>query len=119
VIQNLLGNALKFSKPAERPVIHIYSEIVAEKSFDCPVCPGGKYCRIHISDNGIGFDDRYLDRIFAMFQRLNPKEAYEGTGMGLAIVKKIIGAHKGIITANSKEGEGATFTIVIPISHEN
>lgn len=116
VIQNLVSNALKFSKKEVRPHIRLSAQKVAAKSFDSPPSDTGPYCRISVTDNGIGFDEQYVDKIFVMFQRLNAKEAYQGTGMGLAIVKKIVEGHHGIITARSKEGEGATFIIVLPIT---
>lgn len=116
VFQNLISNSLKFSRKEEQPVININAELIDEKSFDAPgVAGNGSYYRITVSDNGIGFDEKYLTKIFAMFQRLNPREAYEGTGIGLAIVKKIIDKHNGLITAHSQEGHGATFVIVLPL----
>lgn len=118
VFQNLIGNALKFSGNTDKPVIEITSEIIAEKSFDSPVSPDGKFCRISVKDNGIGFDEIYLDRIFIIFQSLNDRQTYEGTGIGLAIAKKIIEKHNGLITAKSKPGEGASFIIVLPLKYE-
>lgn len=115
VFQNILSNALKFSKKDELPVIKVTSEIVADKSIDSPPTPEGNYCRISIIDNGIGFDEQYRDKIFTIFQRLHTKEKYEGTGIGLAITKKIIDKHNGVITANSAEGKGSNFIIVLPI----
>jgi len=115
VFQNLLSNAIKFSKKGEKALIHIKGDIVAEKNIDSPVDPSGAYCRISIKDNGIGFQEKYLDKIFTLFQRLHGKEEYEGTGIGLAIVKKIIDKHNGIISAHSQEGIGTTFIIVLPI----
>lgn len=112
---NLLSNALKFSKKEVKPVIHISSEVVKEKSIDSEAAADGGYCRILVTDNGIGFEEKYLDKIFTLFQRLHGKAEYEGTGIGLAIVKKIIDKHNGIITARSKEGEGTTFIIVLPL----
>lgn len=88
VFQNLIGNALKFSGGNEPPLIEITSEIIVDKSFDSPTSPEGKYCRIIVKDNGIGFDEIYLDRIFIIFQSLNDRQTYEGTGIGLAIAKK-------------------------------
>jgi signal transduction histidine kinase/FixJ family two-component response regulator len=114
VFQNIISNAIKFSKKGTPPVIKITGEHVASKSFDAPSVENGKWCRLTIKDNGIGFDEVYLDKIFTIFQRLNSKEDYEGTGIGLAIVKKIIDKHNGIITARSKENVGATFIIVMP-----
>ena len=118
VFQNLIGNALKFSGNTDQPVIEITSEIIAEKSFDSPVSPDGKFCRIMVKDNGIGFDEIYLDRIFIIFQSLNDRQKYEGTGIGLAIAKKIIEKHNGLITAKSQIGEGASFIIILPLKYE-
>lgn len=118
VFQNLIGNALKFSGNTDKPVIEITSEIIAEKSFESPVSADGKFCRIVVKDNGIGFDEIYLDRIFIIFQSLNDRQKYEGTGIGLAIAKKIIEKHNGLITAKSKEGEGASFIIILPLKYE-
>jgi signal transduction histidine kinase len=109
---------LKFSGNAAHPLIEITSELIAEKSFDSPVSPEGKFCRIMVKDNGIGFDEIYLDRIFIIFQSLNDRQSYEGTGIGLAIAKKIIEKHNGLITAKSKVGEGANFIIVLPLKYE-
>lgn len=112
VFQNLISNALKFSKKDTPSVINVSSEIVYEHS------PGGgkkEYCRITVSDNGIGFNEQYLGKIFTIFQRLNPKDAYEGTGIGLAIVKKIVEKHNGTISASSSEGQGAAFIIKLPV----
>ncbi|RYF95437.1 MAG: hybrid sensor histidine kinase/response regulator, partial [Chitinophagaceae bacterium] len=116
VFQNMISNALKFSRKNIPPVVRITAERVNSKSFEAEPDQNGKYCRIRIADNGIGFDEIYLDKIFTIFQRLNSKEDYEGTGIGLAIVKKIMDKHNGIITAKSKENEGATFILVLPVS---
>ncbi len=118
VFQNLIGNALKFSGSEDKPVIEITSETILEKSIDSPTSPDGKFCRIMVKDNGIGFDEIYLDRIFIIFQSLNDRQSYEGTGIGLAIAKKIIEKHNGLITAKSKLGEGASFIIVLPLKYE-
>ncbi|TDH29058.1 hybrid sensor histidine kinase/response regulator [Segetibacter sp. 3557_3] len=115
VFQNLISNALKFSKKDIAPKIVLSSELVEAKSFSANVSAKGDFCRITISDNGIGFNDKYLDKIFTMFQRLHTREEYAGTGIGLTIVKKIVERHSGIITADSKEGEGTTFIIVLPV----
>ena len=115
VFQNLISNAIKFSKKDQKALIHIKGEIIAEKDIDSPADPMGAYCRISIKDNGIGFQEKYLDKIFTLFQRLHGKEEYEGTGIGLAIVKKIIDKHNGIISAHSEEGVGTTFIIVLPL----
>jgi signal transduction histidine kinase len=115
VFQNIISNALKFSIPGRPPVISISSKTIKEKSFAAEESPDGEYCLINIKDNGIGFDEKYVDNIFALFQRLNSKDQYEGTGIGLAIAKKIIDKHNGMITAHSREGEGAEFLIVLPL----
>lgn len=109
VFQNLLSNALKFSQKEKQPVINIDAVYLKD-----PVT-GEDHCRITVSDNGIGFDDRYVNKIFTLFQRLNPREAYEGTGIGLAIAKKIVDNHSGTITARSKENNGAQFIITLPL----
>lgn len=118
VFQNLIGNALKFSGNSQHPLIEITSELIADKSFDSPVAAEGKFCRITVKDNGIGFDEIYLDRIFIIFQSLNDRQSYEGTGIGLAIAKKIIEKHNGLITAKSQVGKGASFIIVLPLKYE-
>jgi len=118
VFQNLIGNALKFSGNSQHPLIEITSEIILDKSFDSPVSPQGKFCRITVKDNGIGFDEIYLDRIFIIFQSLNDRQSYEGTGIGLAIAKKIIEKHNGLITAKSQIGQGASFIIILPLKYE-
>jgi signal transduction histidine kinase/DNA-binding response OmpR family regulator len=119
IFQNVISNALKFSKKDITPIVHIKAETIAEKSFTALTAPDGKFCRITISDNGIGFDEVYLEKIFTIFQRLNPKEHYEGTGIGLAIVKKIVDKHGGIITARSAENAGASFIIILPLKQDN
>lgn len=114
MFQNIISNALKFTVQGRVPVIDIKAETVSEKAIDAPVNQNGAYSRITISDNGIGFNEMYLDKIFTIFQRLNPREEYEGTGIGLAIAKKIIEKHDGLITAQSRDNAGATFIIVLP-----
>jgi signal transduction histidine kinase len=112
---NLIGNSLKFARPGVRPHIKIWSELSDQRSFDCPAAVKGEFARIYVSDNGIGFNDEFLDKMFTIFQRLHLKGEYEGTGIGLAIVKKIIEKHNGIISAKGTEGEGATFMILLPL----
>lgn len=118
VFQNLIGNALKFSNNTNSPLIEITSELIETKSFDGKPSPEGKYCRIIVKDNGIGFDEVYLDRIFIIFQSLNDRQTYEGTGIGLAIAKKIIEKHNGLITAKSEVGKGASFIMVLPLQYQ-
>jgi signal transduction histidine kinase/DNA-binding response OmpR family regulator len=115
VFQNLISNALKFSREGVAPVISITAELVESKLIDSSYDASGAYCRIAISDNGIGFNEKFLDRIFVIFQRLNNHSQYEGTGIGLAIAKKIIDKHNGLISARSSENEGAQFIITLPI----
>lgn len=119
LFQNILSNALKFSRPGVAPVVHISSEMIALRNLDAEADEAGDFCRIIIKDNGIGFDEQYLEKIFTLFQRLNPKEAYEGTGIGLAIARKIVEKHNGLITAKSREGEGASFVIILPLKQVN
>jgi len=112
LLQNLIGNALKFRRPEEPPVVKVDAQIIPD-----PAAPGKKLCRLTVADNCIGFDEKYLDRIFNVFQRLHTRNEYEGTGMGLAIVRKIARYHGGDITAKSKPGEGSTFIMTIPVDH--
>lgn len=116
LFQNLVGNSLKFSKPGVSPEIEIFGELIAEKDFDSLASPIGKYCKITVKDNGIGFDIKYLSKVFIIFQSLNDRNAYEGTGIGLAIAKKIVEKHDGLITAESQVGVGSSFIILLPLS---
>ena len=115
VFQNLIGNALKFAKSDIPPVVTIQAERIAAKDFDAAVTPNGPFCRITVQDNGIGFDEKFLGRIFIIFQRLHSPSTYEGTGIGLAIAKKNIDKHHGLITARSHPGDGASFIVVLPM----
>ncbi len=117
LLQNLIGNALKFSKPGEAPVVRVSAEIVAGLDASGRARRGGT-CRILVADNGIGFDEKYLDRIFTIFQRLHGRGDYEGTGIGLAICRKIVERHGGTITAQSQPGHGATFIVTLPLQHQ-
>jgi PAS domain S-box-containing protein len=107
VFQNIISNGLKFSRDGRKPVIRLTSKTIRYKSFDSEEQPDGPYCLITIKDNGIGFDEKYVTKIFSLFERLNAKDKYEGTGIGLAIAKKIIDKHHGLIRASSHEGDGA------------
>lgn len=113
LMQNLIGNALKFSKPGTRPHVIINSEIISKGA--PAVFDGQQVCHIVFSDNGIGFDQNFSEQIFQLFQKLHSKDEYAGTGLGLAIVKKIIENHNGVITASGEPGKGATFDIYIPV----
>jgi PAS domain S-box-containing protein len=116
VFQNIISNALKFARMGVPPVITISSQRIRERSFNSVEDKNGPYCMIRVLDNGIGFDERYVQNIFSLFERLNPKDKYEGTGIGLAIAKKIIEKYNGLITAISTQGEGSEFRIVLPVS---
>jgi len=115
VFQNIISNALKFSKKDEKPHVRITAELVGNCAIEARKAKDGEYCRIVITDNGIGFDNQYAEKIFTIFQRLHAREKYDGTGIGLAITRKIIEKHNGIITASSVENEGARFVIVLPL----
>ena len=115
LLQNLIGNALKFHKPGEPPLVNLWCERVASGGVNKEPS-GGDLCRIHVADNGIGFDEKYLDRIFTVFQRLHGRHAYEGTGVGLAVCRRIAERHGGSITATSEPGRGSTFMVTLPIS---
>jgi light-regulated signal transduction histidine kinase (bacteriophytochrome) len=105
VLQNLLSNALKFYREDVALVVRMRTES----------SEGGR-CVIAVEDNGIGFDNKYAERIFGTFQRLHGREKYEGTGIGLSIARKIAWRHDGEITASSLEGEGATFRLTLPLA---
>jgi PAS domain S-box-containing protein len=107
LFQNLIGNGLKFRKPGESPVVKIDSQAQTLPS-------GVAGWQINVEDNGIGFDEKYRDRIFQIFQRLHGRNEYEGTGIGLAICRKIVDRHGGSVTANSSPGAGAKFIITLP-----
>jgi len=112
---NLISNSIKFSNPLNRPVIQIRSQVEKGKKLrEESLFKEQNYCHISISDNGIGFEQQYSEKIFELFQRLHGKAQYNGTGIGLAIVKKIVENHRGIITAKSEINKGATFDIYIP-----
>ena len=117
MFQNLIGNSMKFRRPDVPCVIEITAERIAHRSFTSPTDPNGKFTRIVVRDNGIGFDNKFNSLIFEIFQRLNPKAEFEGTGIGLSIVKKVIEKHDGLVTAASEENSGATFTMVLPVEH--
>jgi PAS domain S-box-containing protein len=112
LFQNLIGNALKFHQANKPPYVKIYSHIVEPQL----IASGNTECQIIVEDNGIGFDSKYLDRIFQVFQRLHNHSEYEGTGMGLAICRKIVERHQGTLIAESQLGQGAKFIITLPIN---
>ncbi|RFS17019.1 PAS domain S-box protein [Emticicia sp. C21] len=115
LLMNLISNSLKFSKPEVKPHIQINCMARMGSSIDnLTVNPDKKYCQITIEDNGIGFEEEYNERIFEIFQRLHGKSEYTGTGIGLAIVKKIVENHNGFITASGVPNEGARFDVYLP-----
>lgn len=112
---NLLNNSLKFSRPDVKPVITIrHHELDAEDTERLQLPEDVCWHQLDFTDNGIGFNAEYAERIFTIFQRLNNKENYPGTGIGLALCKKVVENHDGLISAESKENNGSTFTIILP-----
>ena len=113
---NLLGNALKFSKPGVPPVIHISCGLLTagEVPGHLHLNDGTSYCEIIFQDNGIGIDKKFAEQVFLIFQRLNARERFEGTGIGLALCKKIVLSHQGEIYMTSAEGGGTQFHVVLP-----
>jgi signal transduction histidine kinase len=109
LLQNLIGNALKFAQPGKPPVVRLESRLLEIGSGEI-----GLRWEISVRDNGIGFEEIYLDRIFELFQRLHGRHEYEGTGIGLAICRKIVERHNGTITAVSVPGAGTTFLVALP-----
>src|ERR1700744_3737303 len=112
LFSNLISNALKYCKKGDTPRVRIRYE-------EAPVQNGGneaRYGRIYIEDNGIGFDQKYAEQIFDMFRRLHSNAEYEGTGIGLALCKKIVDMHRGFISAIGRPGEGAVFIVSLPLS---
>jgi light-regulated signal transduction histidine kinase (bacteriophytochrome) len=103
LLQNLINNGLKFHQDEYPPIIQVSASISRKK------------CKILVKDNGIGFENQYIDRIFKPFQRLHNRQEYEGSGMGLAICRRIVERHGGEITATSTPGEGSTFIVTLPI----
>ena len=106
LFQNLISNGLKFHLAELPPQVGVSAKI------------SGMFCEVSIADQGIGFNEKYLDRIFTIFQRLHGKQEYEGTGVGLAVCRRIVERHGGCITAKSTEGQGATFVISLPLKQK-
>jgi light-regulated signal transduction histidine kinase (bacteriophytochrome) len=119
LLQNLVGNALKFHRPDAPPVVKVYAheggERGARNGERQEATLDASRFTLHVEDNGIGFDPKYTDRIFKPFQRLHSRNDYEGAGMGLAICRRIVERHDGIITAVSAPGQGATFIVTLPL----
>ncbi|MBI5042542.1 MAG: PAS domain S-box protein [Nitrospirae bacterium] len=116
LFQNLLSNALKFHKKNEPPLVKVYSSLL--KGMADKALSNNEFCQIIVEDNGIGFDEKYLDRIFGVFQRLHSRSEYEGTGIGLAVCRKIVERHGGTITAKSSVGQGAMFIVGLPVKQK-
>jgi len=110
LLLNLISNAFKYRKPGVSPLVRIHAAMMESEGTE-----GGGLCRIHVEDDGIGFEEKYADRIFQPFQRLHGRSEYEGTGMGLAICRKIAERHDGSISARSVPGQGATFIVTLPV----
>lgn len=119
LFQNLIANAVKFQRPGVPPVVQIAGELATQVPPNTEGAGPVPVCRITVRDNGIGFDDKYRDRIFEVFQRLHGRDEYEGTGVGLAICRKIVERHGGTIEAHGRPGEGATFVVTLPATHAN
>jgi len=113
LFQNLISNSLKFVRDDVQPHVSITYRYLPPD--DVPQLEGAmRYLKLEFTDNGIGFEEEYAGKIFAIFQRLHGRSEYEGTGIGLAICKKIVEHHGGIIYAHAKPNEGATFTMILP-----
>jgi len=115
LMNNLLSNSIKYAKSDVPPVIIVDAEVITNaKTIDTNLVHGKEYVQITITDNGIGFEEQFAEKIFEVFQRLHSKQEYIGTGIGLAIVKKIVQNHNGTISASSESDQGAVFTLLIP-----
>jgi light-regulated signal transduction histidine kinase (bacteriophytochrome) len=133
LFQNLISNAIKFKHPDKVPFIKIHAQFIKADELN-KNAPGVNYnatngsayqwrkeplIKISVQDNGIGFDNKYSDKIFEIFQRLHTTKTHEGTGIGLAICKKLVDTHHGNIKVSSKEGDGTTFIIILPVSQKH
>jgi signal transduction histidine kinase len=107
LFQNLIGNGLKYHRPGVPPVVRVEGRAAAGE--------GGPACEVSVSDNGIGFDEKYREQVFELFRRIHGSAGYEGTGLGLAICKKVAERHGGSIAARSTPGEGSVFTVTLPL----
>jgi signal transduction histidine kinase len=119
LFQNLIVNALKFHREAVPPIVKISGRYLhGPEDRKTGLLPADEQCRIFVEDNGVGFEEKYADRIFGIFQRLHPRDVYEGTGIGLAICRRIAERHGGTITAHGVPNEGSTFEILLPAGHK-
>jgi two-component system sensor kinase FixL len=124
LLQNLIGNALKFQAPGALPVVKVEAQVISRYEIQPDAVlsnpspadsPDDQFCLLTVQDNGIGFEEQYLEKVFAVFQRLHGRSEYEGTGVGLAVCRRITDRHGGFITAQSKLGEGAKFIVILPM----
>ncbi|UHG93933.1 PAS domain-containing sensor histidine kinase [Spirosoma oryzicola] len=118
LFQNLLANALKFVAPGKKPQVHVQYFLCPQKELPAVVQPSiqtSHYHQINVIDQGVGFDIKYLDRIFQVFQRLHSMSEFSGTGVGLAICQRVVENHGGGITASSEPGQGSTFSVYLPV----
>ena len=109
LLQNLVSNGLKFHRPDVPPVVHVHASMSANPGSDAPCLV------LTVEDNGVGFEEAYLDKVFGMFQRLHSQQEYEGPGGGMPPCRKIVERHGGAITARSTLGEGSTFIVTLPM----
>jgi signal transduction histidine kinase len=116
LMQNLIGNALKFQRAGVPPLVRVSSRIVTGPSSDGDTDARAGWCELSVTDNGVGIDPAYSEQIFELFQRLHGRDQYEGTGMGLAICKKIAERHGGSISVTSTPGAGSRFVVELPIA---
>jgi two-component system sensor kinase FixL len=118
LLQNLIGNGLKFHRVEEPPRVKIEGRFVHGRQHRIAGHSSAEErCRIVVEDNGIGFEERHRERIFGVFQRLHPRDVFEGTGIGLALCRKIVERHGGQITAQSTPGRGSVFEVILPVIH--
>ena len=115
LLHNLIGNALKFRKKETPPVVKVRGQVLDGAVDTGRNFSGEKLIELTVEDSGIGFEEKHLDRIFKVFQRLHGQGEYPGTGVGLAVCRKIVEGHSGTITATSKPGIGARFIVTLPV----
>jgi signal transduction histidine kinase len=115
LLQNLIGNALKFHRREHPPRVQVRGTVMESGEN----ADAGRFCEIAVQDNGIGIDEQYWDKLFTPFQRLHGRGEYEGTGIGLAVCRKIVERHGGSITVTSTPGEGSTFLVTLPLTHNS
>lgn len=108
LLLNLIGNALKFQAPGSQPLVNVQGRVITSAS-------GEELCELTVQDNGIGFEEQYAEKIFAVFQRLHGREEYEGTGVGLAVCRRITDRHQGTVIARSQLGKGSAFIVTLPL----